>query len=207
MPDLTRLGDLVDELTSKHKVETPIYGWTPSRHRKMTAVKSMFYPPLLDQLADCVRPHGGQTDDEGGGRRVPSSRAPLDLDALDRLVAIEHGVNRWRQQLGMDSRGDVKRDLRGLVGAVTRTTSTQVDELTSEASTWWRWCRTVAGWDSAPWRPHAPCLACDKRGGLRVRLDQQTACCVACGAAWGADNIGLLARHIEAVTSGRQGAA
>lgn len=193
---LQHLGETVDQLCDTTTSHIPLYGWTASRHRRMVATRTIRHQPLLDALQTAV--YGRGRSDHDGGRSVPGSRPPLDMGALDRRLAIEAGVDHWRTWFQVAPRGDLKRDLRGLVGGASRAPSDQLAQLARETDRWLTWCRVIAGWDTPAWRPNVPCLVegCGVRG-LRVRLDRSTACCVACGSTWDASNIGILARHIR----------
>lgn len=197
---LTHLGDLVDQLCDTTTTEIPLHTWSPSRHKRMTAVTTIRHQPLIDALATAI--HGRGHSEQGGGRSVPGSRPPLDLGALDRYRAIEQGVDHWRNVFGTARRDNLKSDLRGLVGGASTAYSGLVDQLAAEAGKWVSWCRVIAGWDTPAWRPNAPCPVVDCGAkALRVRLDKRTAICVACGETWGNDRIELLGRHIHATTA------
>jgi hypothetical protein len=62
---------------------------------------------------------------------------------------------------------------------------------------WWTQARIVTGWDSPAWRPDNTCPLCGVRGGLRVKLADQSGFCTECGETWTPETIALLADHIR----------
>lgn len=202
-PDLTQLAADIHELTDHHRHEERYYVWNASRHRVWRR-HITWHAPLLQQLRDAAHPGGGKIDGPppARGKHTP---APANLDAVGRLQAIERAVYEgWRVRLNLPSRGSLEADLRALVGAVAAFDPETRAELTADADRWRLWCLTLAGWRLPPWRPNAPCPACDAMPGdttgLRVRLDRHTACCVSdgCGATWTPDTVGILADHVRA---------
>lgn len=63
---------------------------------------------------------------------------------------------------------------------------------------WWRQARITVGWDEVPYKPWNTCPVCGVKGGLRVKLEIQSAFCVDCRSDWDSSQIGLLADHIRA---------
>jgi len=153
------------------------------------------HPPLVTQLRDT----GRTTSEEGPGARAGyDSALPVRVDAVDRLAAIADGAREWLARMGIRPRGDALADLRAIPGGLPVLLYDDLDALTREARAWWCWARTVTGWDSPPWTPHAPCPVCETLGGLRVRLATRTGVCVDCGASWDRDTVEVLGRWVRA---------
>jgi len=200
-PDLfAQLADHIAQLCEHHHHVEKYHTWTGSRHREWHTHLT-WHPPLLAQLRHATQPRTG--DQLAVSKGKPAPKAPANLDALDRLHAIDIEVTKWRNLLGGTPRGTLEADLKALVGL---TTAADAVPLAADVDRWRLWCLTLAGWQTPPWQPHAPCPRCDKlpgdRAGLRVRLDQSTACCVSCGAVWGPDVVGVLADHVRRYREG-----
>lgn len=181
----TELADFIAALVDPYATaETYAIGATTRVHR-------VRHDPLVDQLAAAAEPSGSGYD----GHSVPSSRPSARLDAIDRLLAIEAGAAAllWRARQPLSD--DVKTNLRRLVGVPW--SDTELAEVLKTARRWLAWARTVTGWDAPPFRPHVRCPACDWRDSLRIRLAEQSACCVECGAAWDSATVGVLAEYIR----------
>ncbi|GIJ50013.1 hypothetical protein Val02_68990 [Virgisporangium aliadipatigenens] len=187
--DVTALVDPYDHAESVEVQDGP-------RRRRRRIITR--HPPLLDQLADAVEPSRAAA---GGGLRGYASTPSARLDAVDRLLAIDAGAAMWLTvRLGEPLRADTPANLRGLVGAAHWFDDDNLADLAAAVRGWHTWARTVTGWDTPPWRPNAPCPACEYNGGLRVRLGTGTAICVECGAAWDADTISTLGRYVRTYT-------
>lgn len=195
---LTEIADTIRQLCEQHHHTEKYDIWTKNRNRNIRH-HTAWHPPLIVQLQQAAQPTH-QTDDIKAGRHgKPAPAAPANLDALDRLQAIQAGIAHWRATLSLPPRDGL--DLHGLVGAAAATDPHTRTQLAADIDRWKLWCLTLAGWRTPPWRPHAPCPQCERmpgdKTGLRVRLDRSTACCLSCGAAWGPDAVGILADHVR----------
>jgi len=135
-------------------------------------------------------------EDQGGHvHRTPGSAPPARLDAIN----LELTITAWAADkvwlCKLPVRESTDANLRALVGAKVDSDTTAA--LLADLNRWVYAARIIAGWQRPPWRPDAPCPACDKRG-LRVRLDLALATCVECGEAWDKNTIGILASHVAA---------
>lgn len=206
--DLATMAAHINELTTHHPTVVRYHIWSKSRHpveRHHTA----WHPPLLLQLRQAAHTQAPAADGTRPGRHgKPSPKAPANLDAVDRLHAIETGTAQWLTLFDLPSRGRLEDDLRQLVGAAATTDPATREQIAKAIDQWRLWCQTLAGWRTPPWRPNAPCPRCERmpgdKAGLRVRLDRSTACCVSCGAVWGPDTVGLLAEHVRQFKGGKE---
>lgn len=199
MTDLTTIGEAADALTNPIRVREPIYRWDENRNRKIDRWHEHTIPSLLRQL-HLARVPGMMYVEDSGGRaaHTPRSVPPARIEAINAMLAIDAGAAMLLVEVGAKPRNDTASNIRSLVGA-------QVDSDTSTAilsrlRAWYGLAATVAGWERPPWRPDAPCPLCSHRGGLRVRLDRETAACVECGESWTPATIGLLAEHVREVS-------
>ena len=198
------LADLLaaaDELTDprRHVEVLTATHWVNRNRKTVTKRRVTTLPSLLDQLGAAVHPGEAYVEQEGskpGFRSTPPAR----LDAIDRLLAIDAGAARWVQSVGLTVRATTAGNIRALIGISGTLDSDTLQALTTEVYLWRNWAATVTGWQSPPWKPRAACPICDTKDTLRVRLDRKTACCMACGEAWGESDGGifLLADHIRA---------
>jgi hypothetical protein len=197
---LTTLADIISQLADpQHHAES--YSVLVGANAE-NRVHRIDMPCLVDQLAAEMEP-GGQGAD---GRFVPASRPAARVESIDALERIRKGAEEW---LAIYSGGERLKatlpvKLKRLVSA--GWTSDQLRDLVKDAKRWLIWAQTITGWDSAPWMPNVPCMACNERGTLRIRLSASTAFCVACTAAWDASMIGLLAEGIRAANGERAAA-
>jgi hypothetical protein len=196
--DLATIADAVDALTNPIEVRERYEVWV-NRNRKIEYWEHRL-PSLLDQLHAAVIPGEVYVEDDAGHiRRMPQSTPPARLEAINACLVIDAGSALWVVRVGMRVRETAASNLRALVGA--RTDSDTAADILSDCRRWYGVAATIAGWERPPWRPDAPCPICDHRGGLRVRLERQTATCVECGEAWTPDTIGLLAGYVRGITS------
>ncbi len=133
---LARMADDIGQLVD------PIWiaaGRRPIRH-----------DPLLDQLRDAAQPSRGTTS--GPERhRVPESRPPLSVDAVDTLVGIYVALAGWHARLNLPSPPRAAADwqkaaLRQLVGVAATLAPSIADQLADDVNTWWSRAATTTGW-------------------------------------------------------------
>lgn len=183
---------MITELTSHHShrehYTVRVDGrWQPGDHRTMV-------PPLLVQLLNT--PAAANEVQAGPMQGSYGSRPTARIEALDCLVRIDMEASRWLRDLGQDDPVDTIRVVRQLGGMLRGQPLVTRRELERDVRRWWTQARIVTGWDSPAWRPDNTCPLCSVRGGLRVKLGDQTALCIECGETWTSDQIGLLADHI-----------
>lgn len=196
---LLDIAQTADELTNPIRNVERIQDVDQHRHRRASAVRRVWVailPSLLEQLAHAVIPGESYTEDEAG-RSAFESRPAARLDAVDRLLAIEAGSAMWCRRNGIELRDNPVGNIRTMVGIAGLLGSTSQATMLGDLRAWRTWAATVTGWERPPDAPRATCLHCAARNTLRVRLDRQTGCCMACGAWWDHTTIGLLAEHIR----------
>lgn len=196
--------DLVAELVYNRRHVERIPYWTSSRHKKLRE-HVVTLPPLLEAMAEAAMPGGRTSDEQDTGSSPPGPRPPVDIDAVDRLDAIERAVAGWLRQLDLPGRGDVSADLRHLVGVTGTLASGDLAALLIDARRWQVWAEVVTHERAAGFVPEAPCPCCERRSSIRVRGDVRRAYCSRCEATWDEDSIGILARHIAEWTRANEG--
>jgi hypothetical protein len=163
--------------------------WVTQRHHTRSL-------PLIHQLEAAIYTTTAESGARAGFESKPSAR----LDALDTLTRIEAGTLDWLKRLDLKSPVTLTPSgpIFDLCQAVQRAAANAGAPMLRDVRSWWITARTTTGWDSPAWRPRATCPLCAKKGGLRIRLDAQTAHCNECGEVWDHTTIGLLADHIRA---------
>jgi hypothetical protein len=195
---LTAIASTADQLTEPTKHAEPIPDRNEHRNKVMRRVWVTEQPSLLDQLAAAVMPGEVYVDPQGpAAKSKPGSTPPARLDAVDRLLAIEASAALWMMDLRIPMRDSVTSNIRALVGAAGGLDSDKQQSLLDNMRVWRLWAATVVGWHVPAWRPNSPCMVCEKRDVLRVRLDKGTACCMACGAVWDRQHIDELAEFVK----------
>lgn len=202
---LIDLAKYVRDLTRPIHVAESFWYW---RGKNRVEGKHMSdHPSLIEQLRRCAtdRPQSGE--DQQPARTV----AHIDLDAIDRLRAIEDGVLSWCERFDIQSRSlrivaperiqrQIELDLPALVGIAPHMVEVDLSRLVRDAGRWWTWCRIYGGWEMPPMRPYVRCPCCQElpgaRAGLRIRFLTQSAVCVSCDSTWDPSNIDTLARYI-----------
>jgi len=152
------------------------------------------HPPLLEQLHDAIA--GSTAGTSSGGGAV--SRPTANLEALDAWTAVDQGVRFWCSVVtDRPAVGEVEVLVVDLIDRATTLDRDDARLVDQDVLRWWARARVVTTWDTPPLKPHVPCMNCDVRGKLQVRLDPLVAVCLGCGAAWDSDTIGLLGEHIR----------
>lgn len=195
------LDALVNPRRTTERVRT---GWDKSRHAVYTD-HAVNHPPLLDALAAALVPGSAEQD---GGRQVPGSRPPLSIDALDRWDVISREVVTLALRYDVEMQPPLDSKIRMLAAVATYLPPEGLAELCDCARSWVTWCETITGHTDPLFRPDAPCLACDRRHGLRVNVTDQRAYCAHCRATWSHEegNIGVLGAHVGTWTKQKIGA-
>jgi hypothetical protein len=191
----------VKELCEPHVTMEAVPYWDKSRHRKVRFHR-VEHESLLDDLVGAVVPGGGGFDPNERVSIAPGSRPAARLDAIDGMRRIEADVRLWVARVTGNwygGRGAVRGDLSLLVGLSGGLADDVAGWLARDARAWVTLAKVLSGWDSPAYAPHVECPQCEHVDSLRVRLTQQAAVCVYCGAFWGPGNggIGVLADHVR----------
>ncbi|WP_130012152.1 DUF7341 domain-containing protein [Serinicoccus sediminis] len=166
--------------------------WTndPSGNTELHVVT---HPPLLAQLRDAIT---GSTalSDESAGTRFGSKPAGH-LESLDLVARIDRQSTDLANEHGIDQ-PDLTKRLLALSGFIGHHPHRLV-------RSWWASARVITQHDAPPYRPHAPCPACDEPDTLRIRVDDELGHCTSCGETWDTTGqpdsrpLALLAQHIR----------
>lgn len=207
--------DMITELVDRHSHREPVErdrGTTRVRTGHVTEVR-----PLLEQLqvATPTSTSGDDTAPHGGGFE---SQPAAHLESMDTILLIDQEASLWVRRARVDDAGLTTAECVRKVGALMAGMAQRGDRChrfhpllksglvvcctwhaaERDVRRWWAQARIVSGWDSPAWRPDATCPACNKRGGLRIRLSAKVGVCVECRETWDPATIGLLAEHIRA---------
>lgn len=150
------------------------------------ALHTVTHPSLLDQLAHALTGSTAGMVMGGEAGSKPAAR----LDALATLERIERESAARARLEGLDVlplRSRLSR-LAGVVPGDDR-----------QVRSWWTAARLVTSWDTPPFAPRVPCPneECERRGTLRIRVEEQTAICVECGDLWPPEDMGRLADYVQ----------
>lgn len=200
---LVEIAELAEELCDPTEHVEQIYGWTKQRNRKLLRTHRTTQAGLLQQLRVAVA-HGGHTEQEGI-KTVPSSKPPLLIEALGRMISIEISVNEWISGQRLVNRGRAEPNIRALVGAAGGFDEGIRRMLLSDLRRWRGWAAVMSGWALPPYSPDVKCPVsdCGERATIRIVLERKTGICMACETRWDDrdGSINVLARYIEAETA------
>lgn len=189
-----RVAELLEPSTTRE------HQWRPSSDGKRLEQQPhvVVHPSLVVQLELAVE--SSTAGGPGGGGY--ESRPTANIQALDALGILEREAAIWfRVIVGAPAPRSIRRLLEQLVERAPTLTPERLRALDFDVLRWWARARIVTTWDTAPMKPHVPCMNCDRRGGLRVTLFPTAAVCLNCGAAWDATTIGILGEHIRLAMS------
>jgi hypothetical protein len=191
---MTRLKGNIDALAYRHShteiVRATKPDGTPYTYRHITR-----HAPLVEQLV--MRPKDAEAPADGGGRGVYESSPPSHLHAIDRHRAIEAECLEWLRRMRIPPRPVLTKCLSALVGGANRLDVEALAELVDASRSWWRWARTITGWDDPPYAPWGPCPVCRRVGSIRARATPKTAVCVECWASWDSSGVDELGRYFR----------
>lgn len=192
---LTRIHTLADELTDPRINREPYTIWVGG-HRKLQEHITVQHG-LLTQLYRAVLPT--QTAGDEPGSAIPTSRPPLEVEALSRHDQITAAARDWSYRLAVIPRGTPESTIRGLAATAAQADKADQEALAADLRRWTGWCRVYLGVEHIHTARgvRCPLSDCQALGSLRVNLTTSHGLCVACSATWDRDNIGVLAEHIR----------
>jgi hypothetical protein len=196
---LHEIADYADELTDSRRNTERIATTDKHRHRRVRDVWVTKHPSLLQQLEYAVEPGETllETEETTGGGTSFESRPAARLDAINELQRIQRETAAWCVRARVSVRGTPTGNVRALVGAAALMGSTDQRALAADLRRWRTAAATITGWERPPVAPRTTCPICAARNTIRVRLDEKTGLCVACGETWDSETVGLLAEHIR----------
>lgn len=178
---------------SRGLIEIP---FDPDRHLLhpwFTKTRTIEHPSLIAQLE-----LGGGKSSAGLSSKGYGSRPVISVPAVDALGIMHREAIIWlRSALRVPVSSDTATNLRTLACRAQDLDAGRLETLDGDVLRWWGRARIVTTWDSPPLKPHVPCMACEKRGGLQVRVDRMVAVCLDCGATWDSRTIGILGSHVQ----------
>lgn len=198
-PLLPLLAD-VGDWTPAHSSDPAcaLCGWAlrPGDGQRLVArACTVEHPPLLLQLHNSIVGATAGVNASAGGFE---SRPTLNIEALDAMTQIERSTRFWVEAItNQPAQMRIGELVEALSEKVTLCDREDVRRIDQDVLKMWGRARIVTTWDTAPVKPHAPCMNCDVRGKLRVDLAQNVAVCLACDAAWDSTTIGILGEHIR----------
>lgn len=158
-----------------------------------TRTRTIEHPSLIEQLARGVAGGTAGVSSSGYG-----SRPVVSVPAVDALGMMHREAIIWlRSGLRTAVSSDTATNLRALAGQAQDLDANRLETLDGDVLRWWGRARIVTTWDDPPLKPHVPCMACEKRGSLQVRVDRMVAVCLDCGATWDSRTIGILGSHVQ----------
>ncbi len=192
------VADYIRELTRTHTTTehvrqptlTPAGRWLTTGR-----LHTVQHPPLLDQVHDTTTtsPAPGAWGGTAYGSK-PAGR----VDALAFLERIERQSHDLAVDLGvtLDRKPppaipEARRDLWALKARLTLIGGHLGGQLSNPLiRSWWATARVLTQHDGPPVAPDIPCPieTCDRRGTLRIRIDEQVAVCIECHTVWTNDH-------------------
>lgn len=189
------------ELVNPFEVLTPWWQFDVKYDRWEDVPQGWHYVEMTSLLNQLHRAIGDTTSSAGRGSGFESKTPAVD-DAivLEQRIIVE-SAKFLRTGIGRTPTGDVVRDLSEIHRLSPGLTDVGVCELRRLVHSWWLGCQVHGGLGAPPYRPHAKCPICGTQDSLRLRMTSQdlgVGHCAEpqCGAAWDADEFGLLLRSI-----------
>lgn len=179
---LAPIAELAEELCDARQYREPIYEWV-GRNRKLVRVITTTQTGLINQLREAINPGNSSGDT---ARPVPASRPPLQLEALDRLIAIEQAAHNWTNTLHLQPRLYLESTIRHLVDGAARTDDNTRTAILSDMRRWRGWAAVMTGWASPPMTPYVRCPNpdCGQLATLRILPERRSALCAHCNHVW-----------------------
>ena len=163
------------------------------------------HPPLLEQLQQTVTTSTLNGDLFTGSA---GSKPPSRLDAIALLARIQKQSRQIADTIRLRRTRDLTDRLSAISGAAPDQTQEDRTWIASLARSWVISARIITGWDSPPYSPDVPCpnIECERRGSVRIRLDDQVATCIECGVYWPPETVEQLGRYVKWASDHLRGA-
>lgn len=202
---LDDIHTLAAELTQPRHHTEPRTAWDKHRNKIVVGHHHTTQPSLITQLRHAALP--ARPDNDGGRRRVPDSKPPAAIAAVDLLHTITTTTAHLLTTLNVPptrwaptpaDRADPHR----LIQTLAHHATNHPDQHTHIRRTLRRWVRDaeiITGWRNPSQKINIPCPNCGAVGTLHAHADTTTATCHHCRTIWGPDQIGLLAAIVENV--------
>lgn len=200
-PRLT-ISDYIAQLIRPRK-HTATYTTDDGQRR----THSLTHPPLLDELQhNTTTAKAGASADytHGDARSKPAGR----LDAVALLQRIDRQADSIAKTIGSRRIGTLAQRLSSISGTIADHDPDTTAWALSKVRGWVIGAQVITGWDVPPYVPDVPCGVedCEKRGSIRIRLEEQVAYCVECGTHWGPEQINQLGRYVAWASEHLRGA-
>lgn len=189
---LGRVRDRIAEMTKPKTTRTEQWVPTADGSKLVPQVHQVEHPSLLDQL------RMGISQTTAGGASAAGSRPPANLELIDALQLVRREVHGWvTHDCQQNLTGSIEGDLTVVADRAGTFDRDSLVDLDRDVQRWWGRARIATTWDTPPLQPFVPCMACNARGKLRVRVTPLVAVCLECGATWDESTIGVLGNHIR----------
>ena len=194
------ISDLIGQLIRprSHSVTIPIPGGGTDTHTTKHA-------SLLDELQhNTTTAKVGVEKFHGDPRSKPAGR----LDA----VALLHRIDKEAAVIARDINSRHVGTLEQRLSSISGTSADAPPEMQSlihrKAQGWVIAAKVITGWDTTPFTPDVPCPyeQCERRGSIKIRVEDQVAYCTECGTHWGPNDILQLGQYVAWASEHLRGA-
>lgn len=194
------ISDLIGQLIRprKHTTTLPTSDGTTNTH-------TSHHPPLLDEL------ESNTTTAKVGVERYHSAPKSKPAGRLD-AVALLHRIDKEADQIATVISSRRIGTLRDRLSSISGTIADQ-DHITNKwahqlITGWVIAAKVITGWDTVPFTPDVPCpnVECERRGTIRIRVEDQVALCIECATHWTPDDILQLGQYVAWASEHLRGA-
>lgn len=166
---------------------------------------TVVHPPLLEQLQQTVTTSTLNGDMFTGSA---GSKPPSRLDAIALLQRIAKQSREIADTIRLRRTRDLTDRLSAISGAAPDQTQEDRTWIATLARGWVISARIITGWESPPFAPDVPCpnIDCERRGTLRIRLEDASGACIECGVHWTPETVTQLGTYVKWATDHLRGA-
>lgn len=163
------------------------------------------HPPLLDELeSNTTTAKVGVEKHHGDPRSKPAGR----LDAVALLHRIDREADAIATTIGSRRIGTLRTRLSSIAGTAADADPDTTRWVLAKVRGWVIGAKVISGWDVVPFTPDVPCPDedCEKRGTIRIRIEDKIAACVECGRHWNEHDILMLGSYVAWASEHLRGA-
>lgn len=187
----TPISDLINQLIypRKHTVTIPGPNNTTRTH-------TTHHPALLEELdTNTTTAKVGVEKNHSDPRSKPAGR----LDAVALLHRIDKEASHIATRIGSHQTGTLAKRLSSISGTLADADQDTTAWARTKIRGWVIGAQVITGWDTVPFTPDVPCpdTECERRGSIRIRVEDQVAYCVECGYHWGPSDILQLGTYVS----------